>query len=135
MAYAPTKHGTGWTGCADPGVVWIHLNNSSAATDGCVAVPWDSKLVYAYGLVSTAVASGAMAVKLEQFKAGGTHLGTITFSSGDSVGQAREVVLAPGQAADEARIFGRGELINIEVDGAGAASKGGANVWLYFEAQ
>jgi hypothetical protein len=61
MAYKPTKHGTGWTGCMDPGVVWTYLNNSSAATDSEVTVPWDSKFVYAYGMPATAIASGGVA--------------------------------------------------------------------------
>lgn len=134
MAYTPTKVSNG-PPCSEPGVIWAFVNNSTSATDSALAIPWDCRLVYAYGIVTTAVASGAMAVKLEQFAAGGTTLGTITFSSGDGVGQVREITLASGKSAAEARNnLGTGTAINLEVDGGGAASKGGANIYLYFEA-
>jgi len=134
MAYAPTKAPNG-PPCAEPGVLWAFVNNSASATDSAMVIPWDCRLVYGYGIVTTAVASGAMAVKLEQFAAGGTTLGTITFSSGDAVGQVRELTLASGKSAAEARAnLGTGVSLNLEVDGGGAASKGGANIYLYFEA-
>jgi len=135
MAYTRTKDpvcGTG--GLCDPGVIWAYVNDSSAATDSEIKVPWNSKFVYGYGVVTTVIASGAMAVKVEKGTAGGTELGTITFSSGDSLGQVRELVVAGGTAAANARdnIPG-GTNLNLEVDGGGDATKGQANIYLYFE--
>jgi hypothetical protein len=85
-------------------------------------------------LPATAIASGGVTVKFEKYKASGTDLGTITFSSGDAVGQVREVVLTTTDGADDGRVFAAGDHINIEVDGGGGASSGAVNVWMYFEA-
>jgi hypothetical protein len=116
----------------DPLVVHAYVQNSAAATDVTIPVPWnDVRCVYIYSIVETAIdATGDCVLKFEFNAAGGTQIATMTVASSAAVGDIDEATFdTPSTAVN---MFTEKSRINIEVDGSSAAA-GALNIYFYFE--
>ena len=135
MAYQKTK-GASCGATFEPAVIHAVINNSIAATEIAIKVPWDNcKLVYIYSLVAVAIdGDGDMVIKFEKDAAGGERLADMTVATSAAVGVLDEATLTKTPAGIKARQeLNHNNIINVEVDGS-TTGTGQINLYLYFEA-
>jgi hypothetical protein len=120
-----------------PGTISQLLNNSAAATDVLVDIPWrNCRLAAAYTVVTTAIDStGAMAITLELNAADGGDIMAISIDATAAVGTQDYATFSTGGRA-RANGLNRDDTasdkINIEVDGS-ATGTGQCMLHMFFE--
>jgi hypothetical protein len=119
----------------EPGVLSIRATRTTAELNMPVFVPWKNcKLVYAYAITSTVVATADLELDLELNAASGTEIMTITVPTASSaVGDITEATFTDATAGENLdRDDTARDAVNIEI-GAHASGAGAADVFMYFE--
>ena len=120
----------------EPAVIGpIRVTRTTANVDLPVQIPWKNcKLVYAYAVTTTVVATADFKIDLELDAASGTEMMTMTLATASSaVGDLAEATFTDASACERLdRDAADRDRINIEVNlhATGAAA---ADVWMFFE--
>ena len=135
MAYSAEKYNTCQVPC-EPAVIGpIRVTRSTGDLEYPVKIPWKHcRLVYAYAMCTTVVATADFEIDIELNAAGGTEMMSITLPTAASAvgGVAEATVTTPAACENLDRDDTDRQKINIEVN-LHASAAAAADVWMFFE--